>query len=131
MAMMPVLINAFFEERLEQLFELAELVERIFSSAVLEYRVVGGLAVYLYVEEAEPDAARLTKDIDIVVRRADLDRIAEAAASFGLKHRQNIGTSPALTCWFGPTNLPGGGPSICIPSPRRNSAPPGKSKVSA
>ena len=88
---MPVLFNAFFEERVEQLFELAGLVERIFSSAGVEYRIVGGVATYLYVEEAEPDAGRLTKDVDIVVRRADLEKIAEAAASFGLKHRHVAG----------------------------------------
>lgn len=88
---MPVLINAFFEERVEQLFQLAELVERIFSSAGLEYRVVGGVATYLYVEEAEPDAGRLTKDVDIAVRRADLEKIARAAESFGLKHRHVAG----------------------------------------
>ena len=52
---------------------------------------VGGLAVYLYVEEREPDAGRLTKDIDIVVRRADLEKIAKAAASFGLQHRHVAG----------------------------------------
>ena len=88
---MPVLVNAFFEERVEQLFELAELAERIFSSAGLEYRVVGGVATYLYVEEVEPDAGRLTKDVDIVVRRADLEKIAEAAASFGLRLRHVAG----------------------------------------
>jgi hypothetical protein len=88
---MPVLVNAFFEERVEQLFELAGLVERIFSSAGLEYRVVGGVATYLYVEEVEPDAGRLTKDVDIAVRRADLEKIAEAAATFGLKYRQVAG----------------------------------------
>jgi hypothetical protein len=91
MGAMPVLINAFFEERVEQLFQLAELVERIFSSAGLEYRVVGGVATYLYVEEAEPDAGRLTKDVDIAVRRADLEKIARAAESFGLKHRHVAG----------------------------------------
>ncbi|MGC9952462.1 MAG: hypothetical protein ABSF64_39495 [Bryobacteraceae bacterium] len=88
---MPVLYNAFFDERVERLFELAALVERIFSSAGLEYRVVGGLATYLYVEESEPDAGRLTKDVDIAVRRADLDKIARVAESFGLRYRNVAG----------------------------------------
>jgi len=48
---MAVFVNAFFEERVEHLFDLAELVEKIFSSAGLEYRVVGGLAAYLYIEK--------------------------------------------------------------------------------
>jgi hypothetical protein len=75
----------------ERLFDLAGLVEKIFSAAGLEYRVVGGLAAYLYVEEREPDAGRLTKDIDIVVRREDLERIAKAADPFGLEHRHAAG----------------------------------------
>jgi hypothetical protein len=82
-----VFINSFFEKRVEQLFELAERVEKAFSSAALEYRVVGGLAAYLYVEEVEPDAGRLTKDIDILVRREDLRKIAEAVEPFGLQYR--------------------------------------------
>jgi len=88
---MPDLVNAFFEARVEQLLDLAGLVEQLFSSGGLEYRIVGGLAAYLYIEEREPDAGRLTKDIDIVVRRADLEKIAQAAAAFGLQHRQIAG----------------------------------------
>ena len=88
---MPVYVNTFFEERVQQLFDLAELVDRIFSSAGLEYRIVGGLAAYLYVEELEPDAGRLTKDIDVAVRREDLARIANAAEAFGLRLRHTAG----------------------------------------
>jgi hypothetical protein len=54
-------VNTFFEGRVEHLFDLAALVEKIFSSAGLEYRIVGGLAAYLYLGESEPDAGRLTK----------------------------------------------------------------------
>lgn len=88
---MPVFVNSFFEERVDRLFELAQLIEQAFSSAGIEYRVVGGLAVYLYVEDAEPDAGRLTKDIDIVVRREDMNRIAEAVKPFGLEYRHVAG----------------------------------------
>jgi hypothetical protein len=83
-----VFVNTFFEERLEQLFSLADRVDRAFRAAGLDYRVVGGLAAYLYVEEAEPDAGRLTRDIDIVVRREDLRKIASAVKSAGLEYRQ-------------------------------------------
>ena len=84
-------VNTFFEKRVEQLFDLAGRVEAAFAAAGLEYRVIGGLAVYLYVEEAEPDAGRLTRDIDIAVRREDLDRIARAVEPFGLTHRHVAG----------------------------------------
>ena len=83
--------NSFFETRLQQLLALAEVVEHAFASAGLEYRVVGGLAAYLYVEEREPDAGRLTKDIDITVRREDLAAIAKAVEPFGLQCRHVAG----------------------------------------
>jgi hypothetical protein len=86
-----VYVNTFFEKRVDQLFDLAALVGAAFASAQLEYRVVGGLAAYLYVEEAEPDAGRLTKDIDIAVRRADLDKIKQAVEAFGLQYRRVAG----------------------------------------
>ncbi len=86
-----LLTNTFFEERVERLFELAAVIEKAFSAAGIEYRVAGGLAVYLYVEEVEPDAGRLTKDIDVVVRREDLQRIAAAVQPFGLEYRHVAG----------------------------------------
>jgi hypothetical protein len=83
--------NTFFEKRLEQLLDLAGRIEAAFAAAGLEYRVVGGLATYLYVEEALPDAGRLTRDIDIIVRRQDMQRIAVAVEHFGLRCGQAAG----------------------------------------
>uniref|UniRef100_Q029X4 Nucleotidyl transferase AbiEii/AbiGii toxin family protein n=1 Tax=Solibacter usitatus (strain Ellin6076) TaxID=234267 RepID=Q029X4_SOLUE len=88
---MTVYVNTFFEKRVEQLFDLAQRVEAAFSASGLEYRVVGGLATYLYVEEAEPDAGRLTRDIDIAVRRQDLEKIAAAVEPFELRYRHVAG----------------------------------------
>jgi hypothetical protein len=88
---MGVFVNSFFEERVERLFDLAWLVDKIFGAAGLEYRVVGGLATYLYVEESQSDAGRLTKDIDVAIRREDLPAIAKAAAQFGLEYRHAAG----------------------------------------
>jgi hypothetical protein len=88
---MPALVNSFFEERVDRLFQLATTLEKAFSAAGIDYRVVGGLAVYLYVEEAEPDAGRLTRDIDIAVRREDVERIAAAVRPFGLEYRCTAG----------------------------------------
>ncbi len=88
---MAVFVNSFFEERVQRLFELADLMAKVFAAASVEYRLVGGLATYLYVEQVEPDAGRLTKDIDIAVRREDLEKIAKAAERFGLELRHVAG----------------------------------------
>jgi len=87
----PVFVNSFFEKRVDQILDLAGVVETALSSAGIDYWVVGGLAAYLYVEEVEPDAGRLTKDIDIVIRREDLTRIAQAVGPFGLEYRHAAG----------------------------------------
>jgi hypothetical protein len=84
-------VNTFFVDRLQDLFSLAARVKEAFGAAGIDYRVVGGLATYLYVEESEAGAARLTKDIDIMVRREDLGRIAEAAEAVGLEYRHVAG----------------------------------------
>jgi len=86
-----IFVNTFFEERVKDLFNLAGRVEEAFAVAGIDYRVVGGLATYLYVEEAESDAGRLTKDIDIAVRREDLQKIAQSAEGVGLQYRHVAG----------------------------------------
>lgn len=84
---MPVFVSSFFEPRVQGLFEVAHVIDEAFSKAGVEYCVVGGLATYLYVEEALPDAGRLTRDIDIAVRREDLARIQAAVSPYGLTCR--------------------------------------------
>lgn len=93
---MAVFVNTFFEKRVNEIFDLGEKVEAAFAAAGLDYRVIGGLAAYLYVEEAAPDAGRLTRDIDIAVRREDLERIAQAVEPFGLQYRQVGGVDMLL-----------------------------------
>jgi hypothetical protein len=91
-----VFVNTFFEKRVNEIFDLADRVEQAFAAAGLDYRVIGGLAAYLYVEEAAPDAGRLTRDIDIAVRREDLERIVRAVEPFGLQYRHVAGLDMLL-----------------------------------
>ena len=79
------------DRHVEQLFEVLSRLAKAFAKAGLEYRVVGGVAVFLHVEERDPLAARLTRDIDIAVDRRDLDRIAEAVRPFGFEYRHAAG----------------------------------------
>jgi hypothetical protein len=88
---MPSYVNVFFEERVDRLFHLADTVNQAFAAAGIEYRILGGLATYLYLEEAEPDAGRLTRDIDILVRREDVEAITAAVRPYGLEHRHVAG----------------------------------------
>jgi len=80
-----------YDKHLEQLSVVAERVCRVLREAGIEYRIVGGLAVLYHVESRDPLAARLTKDVDLAVARADLPRIIEAIRSLGLEYRHVAG----------------------------------------
>jgi hypothetical protein len=71
----------------EQLFEVIRRVAAAFAEATIEYRIVGGVAVFLHVQGRDPIAARLTRDVDLAVDREDLARITEAARRHGFEYR--------------------------------------------
>ena len=77
------LINTLFEERL---FALVGILERIAAPLAAEqvpYEVIGGMAVMVQVQRVDPSEVRLTKDIDIMIRRSDLERVKQVAESNG------------------------------------------------
>jgi len=59
------------------------------DEATVPYAVVGGNAVAAWVATIDPAATRTTKDVDLLVRRADLDRITEALTRLGYR-RENL-----------------------------------------
>lgn len=79
------------DTHVEQLFTLLERLHSALRDAGIEYRVIGGMAVFFQVSERDPEAARLTRDVDIAVDRRDLARIAKAAETFGFRHRHVAG----------------------------------------
>ncbi len=80
-----------YDEHVEQLFEVLNRVSSALRQAGIEYRVIGGIAVYLHVAERDELAARMTRDIDLAVNRCDLNRIAEAVRPYGFALRHVAG----------------------------------------
>lgn len=62
------------------------------SQAGIPYAVIGGNAVAAWVAEVDEAAVRNTQDVDILLRRADLERAKEAlgAAGFVYRHAASI-----------------------------------------
>ena len=85
------MVNTFFENKVDQLFEVAGRLAKALSQAGIEYRVVGGFAAYMHVNEVEPMGARLTRDIDVAIDRADLDAIIKAVRPYGFRYRHAAG----------------------------------------
>jgi hypothetical protein len=89
-------INTLFEERLFDLVGVLHKIAHVFSVAGIPYELIGGLAVLVHVEEVNPELTALTRDVDLMIRREDLERIREAAANHGFRFRHAAGVDMLL-----------------------------------
>ena len=69
----------------ERIHERMLRTSRTLKAAGVPFAVIGGNAVAIWVESVDRDAARTTKDVDIVIRRSDLSRAAVAMAAAGFE----------------------------------------------
>jgi len=88
---MATLINGFYERHVNQLLEVLLRLNSALSAEGIPYRVIGGLAAYFYVDRVDPIAARLTRDVDVLVNRSDLERISAAVGPYGFVYRHVAG----------------------------------------
>lgn len=86
-----MLTIAAYDNHVDQLAQLLDRVARTFAQAGIEYRVVGGVAVFLHVAARDPLSARSTRDLDIAVDRKQLAGIVEAVRPLGLEYRHVAG----------------------------------------
>jgi hypothetical protein len=82
---------AAYDRHVEQLLETVRRLAQALTAASIQYRVIGGVAVFLHVSDRDPLAARSTRDVDIAVDRAHLPAIAEAVHPFGFEYRHAAG----------------------------------------
>ena len=76
------------------------------SKAGIDYAVVGGNAVSAWIATADKDLIRFTRDVDVLIRREDLDRVRAALEPAGFIHRRVAGVDVFLD---GPKGRVGGG----------------------
>lgn len=82
-------------ERVEQLLRG---ISGALNRANLDYAIVGGNAVAAWVASVDEGAVRATKDVDILVRRNDMDQIAKAAAALNLMRAEVFGVHMLVDC---------------------------------
>jgi hypothetical protein len=80
-----------YHTHMEQLFERLKRLHAALDAAGIEYRVIGGLAVFFQVSLRRPGRGRSTEDVDIAVDRKELERIAKAAEKVGFRYRHVAG----------------------------------------
>jgi len=76
--------------------ELLLKVSRTLDQAGIPYAVIGGNAVAAWVATVDEGAVRATKDVDILLRREDLDRAAQALAKVDLDQHEVLGVTMFL-----------------------------------
>lgn len=75
----------------EHVERLLKRVTQALDTAGVAYAVIGGNAVASWVAMVDPGATRATKDVDLLLRRADLGRAEEALTSIGMIHAEVLG----------------------------------------
>ena len=89
-------VNLVFEERLFNLVGILQKIADPLAEAGIPYEVIGGLAVLIHVEEADPTHSVLTRDVDILISRPDLERVVAVAESRGFRFRHVAGVDMLL-----------------------------------
>jgi hypothetical protein len=94
-------VNVLFEERVFGLIGTLQELSVPLEQAGVPHELVGGLAVFLHVENADSTHSSLTRDIDVMILRDDLRRVVEIAEDHGFRFRHSAGIDMLL---FGETN---------------------------
>jgi predicted nucleotidyltransferase len=89
-------VNLSFEVRLSNLVSLLHKITNVLEQHHLSYEVVGGMAVIVYVEESSLETTPLTRDVDVMINRADFPQIIEAAEEQGFRYRHAMGVDMLL-----------------------------------
>jgi hypothetical protein len=77
----------------EHVERLLRRVTEALRAAEIDYAVIGGNAVAAWVATVDDGAVRATKDVDLLVRRDDLQRISDALAPVALIPIEVLGVS--------------------------------------
>jgi hypothetical protein len=97
--MTPTAAPGLWEKYVMALDEVTDRLQRItraLEEAGVPYALVGGQAVALWVATRDPGAVRTTKDVDIMLNRADLGRARAAALSVGMDYFEVLGVGMFL-----------------------------------
>ena len=94
-------VNVLFEERVFELIGTLQELSVPLEQAGVPHELVGGLAVFLHVENADSTHSSLTRDIDVMILRDDLSRVVSIAEDQGFRFRLSAGIDMLL---FGETN---------------------------
>ncbi len=81
---------------MERVHNRVRRVAALLDQQGIPYAVVGGLAVAAWVLRADPGAVRATRDVDLAIRRSDLNRVRAVLEAAGFLFRHVAGVDMFL-----------------------------------
>jgi len=84
-------VNLVFESGMYSLISDLENITKAFHAAGVTFEVIGGVAVNAHILELHRSRSFVTRDIDILVNRSDLQRIMTAAEALGYQAKKMLG----------------------------------------
>jgi hypothetical protein len=89
-------VNPVFEERLFTLIGILHKISALLTAENISHELIGGLAVLVHVEEADPAHSMLTRDVDLMIGRSDLQKVIAIAERHGFRFRHSAGLDMLL-----------------------------------
>ncbi len=105
----PVADNISWERMVEAVQKVEDRLLRstaALDAARIPYAVIGGNAIAAWVSSVDPGAVRNTKDVDLLVNRADLPAVIQAMESAGFSYAKTFGVDAFVD---GPAGRPSEG----------------------
>lgn len=84
-------LNVVFEAGMYSLTNDLEQIINALRDAGVDFEVIGGVAVNIHIVSAYRSRSFVTRDIDVLIRRSDLDSVAKAGASLGYRAKKIVG----------------------------------------
>jgi hypothetical protein len=84
-------INLIFEAGMHSLVNDLERIVKVLQDARVSFEVIGGVAVNAHILSLHRSRSFVTRDIDVLIHREDLERVARAAESLGYRAKKMMG----------------------------------------
>jgi hypothetical protein len=84
-------VNVVFEAAMYSLINDLQRIVKVLRDAGVRFEVVGGVAVNAHILAFHRSRSFVTRDIDLLVHRSDLPRIADAAGALGYHAKKMMG----------------------------------------
>ena len=83
--------HAPYEQGMASLTDDLERIVHVLNAAGVAYEVIGGVAVNAHLMQHHRSRSFVTRDVDLLIRRQDLDAVVEAGRAAGYEGRKIVG----------------------------------------